>query len=494
MALYPGSIYPKPGNLRDEIDVVLAEHVNDLRDEVMATQKAIGVNPQISPARTGPPDLTSGRVWGSLTERIANIEASALRDLDSLYVKTSGGSVVRGTTFFAPASGSAIEVLKPGSAVSSPETSRFAVKLDSSGEVSAATVTAAKASLSGVKFEAGTVTAGATVISGSGVSLTNLVAVSAQITGGELKLGVTSTISSSGIVLGTDVNITGAGIITRQGNKTVRVTADGVRVQSGTSVVLDLTPTALKLGKTVLDQSGLKVLGSSGAQAQLTATGLQTTSDFRITGKTVTIESQDKVRITGGLELPDDPTYYWEAPSTVYLGTRPQTSAPSDLKPTYYDGLYSAPNAGAGLGIYGFQFFAPKSGHAKITLQAELSGNVSRSALSFAVVDMTSQQVVFPFDNRHAISLNAPVATQASDNFYAKLSDSAVVSALVPGRRYALLLGGQRAVPGNDAAGPYFPGHPNYPPGYPWGRFFAVQEIQVVIEPVFARAARIEPV
>jgi hypothetical protein len=56
----------------DFTDLVLADHVNALQDEVRALQATIGTDPQVSGGWVGTLDKTT-QTWATLKARIANL-------------------------------------------------------------------------------------------------------------------------------------------------------------------------------------------------------------------------------------------------------------------------------------------------------------------------------------------------------------------------------------------------------------------------------------
>jgi hypothetical protein len=112
MPLYPKAL-PRWDTKTNNIDVVEADHVNKIQDELEATQKTLGAGIDFTPQQARiwypadgakPPgsqyvfrSLTGGAddfQWGSVHERIINIERAALRDLDANYVSLFGGGLV----------------------------------------------------------------------------------------------------------------------------------------------------------------------------------------------------------------------------------------------------------------------------------------------------------------------------------------------------------------------------------------------------------------
>lgn len=200
--------------------------------------------------------------------------------------------------------------------------------------------------------------------------------------------------------------------------------------------------------------------------------------------------------VSGALDLPNNPTWVWPAPSDVknlyIMGTLPKKGGPSDLEPSYWgpfhkfvDGL---PHANTDV-----DFFAPAGGNVRITISAEMWGNVSRSAISYQLYDLVTGQLLLDNGGGHQLSFNAPVAETPADIFYANMSNVNVLPfSMVPYRRYRLRFMCQRAVPGADAVDyskyPAFAGNTNYSSTYPWGRWFPVKFLRAIIEPVFTIA------
>lgn len=198
--------------------------------------------------------------------------------------------------------------------------------------------------------------------------------------------------------------------------------------------------------------------------------------------------------LTGALNLPDNVTTIWPFdqvnPNTnkYWLDTRTKSGGLSDLRPSYWDALKTAASANAPNAKTAFDFFAPASGFVKITFSGELAGNVSRSALSYQILPYNNAGVLgwvptVPCGQPNCISFNAPAVTVEGDWYYTQLTNVFIAN-LEPNRKYQLQVRGQRAIPGTDASN-YFSYSHNYGANYPWGRFFDVNYLRVIVEPLF---------
>jgi hypothetical protein len=96
-AQYPNNIVSfSPSTVTDYSTTVLAEHVNTLREEVIALQSNLGT--LIKTGSGGVGDYDSITVsWNSLKDRLANIEYG-LTDVYTDYVSKSGGSSITSST------------------------------------------------------------------------------------------------------------------------------------------------------------------------------------------------------------------------------------------------------------------------------------------------------------------------------------------------------------------------------------------------------------
>jgi hypothetical protein len=81
----------------DFTDLVLAEHVNTLQDEVRALQATIGTDPQVSSGWVGTLDKTT-QTWGSLKARIANLEYGVVNDSHTQYIHNTGGDTIQASS------------------------------------------------------------------------------------------------------------------------------------------------------------------------------------------------------------------------------------------------------------------------------------------------------------------------------------------------------------------------------------------------------------
>lgn len=95
--IVPGALYPDEARQFttkvDFVDIVLAEHVNTLQNEVRAIQLAIGTNITTSSGFTGTFTTTTEN-WPTLQARLANIERGIVGDAHTQYVKKVGGDII----------------------------------------------------------------------------------------------------------------------------------------------------------------------------------------------------------------------------------------------------------------------------------------------------------------------------------------------------------------------------------------------------------------
>lgn len=79
----------------DNVDNVMADHVNKLQGEVKAIQDTIGTNPQISGLMSGGSfNLTPSTNYSTLTARVANVEAGLYKSINTNYVSIAGASTI----------------------------------------------------------------------------------------------------------------------------------------------------------------------------------------------------------------------------------------------------------------------------------------------------------------------------------------------------------------------------------------------------------------
>ena len=91
MAVYPSGVKSFQ-NKTDFTDIILAEHINAIQDEVTAIEAAVGVSPNVSGGYVGTVDDTT-ITFSTLSARIANIEKGIKGDVHNQYLKFSGGTL-----------------------------------------------------------------------------------------------------------------------------------------------------------------------------------------------------------------------------------------------------------------------------------------------------------------------------------------------------------------------------------------------------------------
>lgn len=80
---------------RDVNDLVLAEHVNTLQEEMSAVQGHLGLNPHVSSGATSATAyISASSVFASLAARLSNIEAGVLADVHTQYLHLVGGDTI----------------------------------------------------------------------------------------------------------------------------------------------------------------------------------------------------------------------------------------------------------------------------------------------------------------------------------------------------------------------------------------------------------------
>jgi hypothetical protein len=91
MAVYPSGVKSFQ-NKTDFTDIILAEHINAIQDEVTATQAIVGVSPNVSGGYVGTFDDAT-ITFSTLSARIANIEKGIKGDVHNQYLKFTGGTL-----------------------------------------------------------------------------------------------------------------------------------------------------------------------------------------------------------------------------------------------------------------------------------------------------------------------------------------------------------------------------------------------------------------
>jgi hypothetical protein len=91
MAVYPSGVKSFQ-NKTDFTDIILAEHINAIQDEVTAIEAVVGVSPNVSGGYVGTFD-DSTITFSTLSARIANIEKGIKGDVHNQYLKFTGGTL-----------------------------------------------------------------------------------------------------------------------------------------------------------------------------------------------------------------------------------------------------------------------------------------------------------------------------------------------------------------------------------------------------------------
>jgi hypothetical protein len=91
-ASYPASVRTFVSRT-DFSDILLADHVNSLQNEVSAVEQAIGVSPGVSTSPSPSTGFMSGATYATLIARLANIENGIVGDTHTQYLKKTGGTV-----------------------------------------------------------------------------------------------------------------------------------------------------------------------------------------------------------------------------------------------------------------------------------------------------------------------------------------------------------------------------------------------------------------
>ena len=95
-AVYPSSVKPFDPKV-DFTQVVVAEHINTLQDEVQSVESYIGTMPHVSAGYgSGAGTFTTGTTtWSSLAARVQNLEYGINADVHTQYLKFVGGDTIQ---------------------------------------------------------------------------------------------------------------------------------------------------------------------------------------------------------------------------------------------------------------------------------------------------------------------------------------------------------------------------------------------------------------
>ena len=91
-AVYPGAVRSFTTKVNN-IDIIDASHPNVLQEEVVAIQNVLGINPQTSSGLTGI-YVSVSTEFGSVSERLDNIEKGITGDTHNQYLKLTGNSTI----------------------------------------------------------------------------------------------------------------------------------------------------------------------------------------------------------------------------------------------------------------------------------------------------------------------------------------------------------------------------------------------------------------
>ena len=78
----------------DFTDIVVAEHINTLQQEVVALQATVGILPNVFSGTVGSFD-TNTVTFATLKDRIANLEKGIVSDVHPQYLKKAGGETIQ---------------------------------------------------------------------------------------------------------------------------------------------------------------------------------------------------------------------------------------------------------------------------------------------------------------------------------------------------------------------------------------------------------------
>jgi len=90
-AVYPSGVKSFQSKT-DFTDIILAEHVNAIQEEITAIEASVGVSPNVSGGYVGAFDDTTV-TFATLSARIANIEKGIKGDVHNQYLKFTGGTI-----------------------------------------------------------------------------------------------------------------------------------------------------------------------------------------------------------------------------------------------------------------------------------------------------------------------------------------------------------------------------------------------------------------
>lgn len=96
VAVYPGSVRSFTTKVNN-VDIIDAAHPNVIQEELVAVQNVLGVNPQVSSGMSGTYTSVTTE-FGSVGERLDNIEMGITGDVHTQYLKKTGGSVITNAT------------------------------------------------------------------------------------------------------------------------------------------------------------------------------------------------------------------------------------------------------------------------------------------------------------------------------------------------------------------------------------------------------------
>jgi hypothetical protein len=92
-ASYPSGVRPFESKV-DFTQIIFAEHVNSVQEEIVALESYVGVNPHVSGGYVGTFD-DSTVTFSSLAARLSNIEKGIKGDVHTQYMRFTGGETIQ---------------------------------------------------------------------------------------------------------------------------------------------------------------------------------------------------------------------------------------------------------------------------------------------------------------------------------------------------------------------------------------------------------------
>lgn len=450
-------------------ELVMAHHVNGLQDEVESVERALGTDINVLkdpgakiwyPSASGKThtyvELTGAggnHEFGSLNDRIANIEKAALRDLDSIYLSTSGG-LVSGGLSLSLSSGAALRVTYDGGTT-------YSAEIDATGDIRARSISLTTGSSSLVldPGAANPLSLGGFGVKGTGELSVGGTTIHPGDTGSRITVTAAGNSGTDTILVNNDAGLVRNVLrVVQNGATKFAIDTTGKISGSGLTIEQDLKALVLN-GHQVMTDTNLQLYSAGKSAVSLGVTGLTLPSahykpsDLKLSGgatlsssaltfpsaATVTataLSVNAPTTISSTLSLPGYTTQLYRITDKLWVHVPSQPAHGVNVTVGDWDIPYSA-STGTGKRDLRLDFVAPASGTVKVDLTCVIFAMSRPVWLTFAVYDKTSgAQVTAPSDIWSVMHNGA--SAQQTDISEVRVANFTFLTGLTPGKTYQL--------------------------------------------------------